>query len=180
MDTLAPTTRTRIKRAHQRGSYDRETINTILDAGLICHVGYVFDGHPYVTATSYWREGDRVYWHGSSASRMLRQVRQGVPVCVTVSHFDGLVLARSGFHRSLNYRSVMLFGTAEQVTGTEAKLAALEFFTERLCPGRWPELRPASLQQIRATTIVSLPIAEGAATESPRSRRIAARQVRNR
>ena len=110
-----PTARTRLKRARERGHYDRETVYGILDAGLVCHVGYVIDGQPYVTATAYWREGNHVYWHGSSASKMLKQLKGGVDVCFTVSLLDGLVLARSGFHSSINYRSVMALGRAELV-----------------------------------------------------------------
>ena len=104
---FVPTERTRLKRTYERGHYDRETVYAILDAGLMCHVGYVIDGQPYVTPTAYWRSGDRVYWHGSSASKMLRHLKQGPRVCFTVALMDGLVLARSGFHTSVNYRSVM-------------------------------------------------------------------------
>jgi len=111
-DAFAPTARSRVRRLSTRAAYDRETVHAILDAGLIAHVGYAIDGQPYVTPTCYWREGDRLYWHGSSASRMLRTVAAGVPACVTVTHFDGLVLARSGFHSSINYRCVMAFGRA--------------------------------------------------------------------
>jgi nitroimidazol reductase NimA-like FMN-containing flavoprotein (pyridoxamine 5'-phosphate oxidase superfamily) len=155
-----PTEKTRVKRLFQRACYDRETVYAVLDAGLMCHVGYVIDGQPYVTPTAYWRDGDRVYWHGSSASRMLRQLKQGVPVCFTVALLDGLVLARSGFHSSINYRSVMAFGTAEQVTGEAEKLAALEAFSERLTPGRWAELRPPTKQEIKATSVMSLRLDE--------------------
>ena len=160
---FTPTQRTRVKRLHQRAAYDRKTIHAILDAGLICHVGYVIDGQPYVTATAYWREGERLYWHGSSASRMLRTVKTGVPVCFTVSLFDGLVLARSGFHSSINYRSVMAFGTASAVTGEAEKLAALEAFSERITPGRWPELRAPTEQELKATTVVSMTLEDGVA-----------------
>jgi nitroimidazol reductase NimA-like FMN-containing flavoprotein (pyridoxamine 5'-phosphate oxidase superfamily) len=137
----------------------------ILDAGFVCHVGYVIDGQPYVTATSYWRQGDRLYWHGSSASRMLRRVKEGVPVCVNVSLFDGLVLARSGFHHSINYRSVMLFGEAAALNDEREKLGALEVFTERLWPGRWAELRPTTSQELKATTVLAMPIEEAVAKE---------------
>jgi nitroimidazol reductase NimA-like FMN-containing flavoprotein (pyridoxamine 5'-phosphate oxidase superfamily) len=152
-----------VKRLGYRACYDRETVYAILDAGLVCHVGYVIDGQPYVTPTAYWREGDRVYWHGSSASRMLRRLKEGVPVCVTVAHLDGLVLARSGFHSSINYRSVMAFGTAEAVTDEAAKLAALEVFSERLTPGRWAEQRAPSKQELKATLVMSLKLEELAA-----------------
>ncbi len=158
-----PTEKTRIKRLHQRACYDRETVHAILDAGLMCHVGYVIDEQPYVTATAYWREGDRVYWHGSSASRMLRRVKTGVPVCFTVALLDGLVLARSGFHSSINYRSVMAFGSATPVEDEAEKLAALEAFSERLTPGRWAELRAPTGQEPKATTVLKMTLEEVAA-----------------
>ena len=155
-----PSAHTRIKRLHERAHYDRETVHAILDAGLLCHVGYVIDGQPYVTPTCYWRSGDRVYWHGSSASKMLRRLEAGVPVCFTVALLDGLVLARSGFHSSINYRSVMAFGMAEKVAGEAQILAALVAFSERLTPGRWAELRPQNDQEIKATTVMALDLAE--------------------
>jgi len=144
-----PTARTRIKRLHERGHYDRKTVYEILDAGLVCHVGYVIDGQPYVTATAYWRDGGRVYWHGSSASKMLKHMKDGVDVCFTVSLLDGLVLARSGFHSSINYRSVMAFGTAQLVADRDEKLAALTAFVEHLTPGRWEELKPEDVRILR-------------------------------
>ena len=154
--------RTRVRRVPDRGHYGRETIDAILDAALVCHVGYVVDGQPYVTPTSHWRDGDRVYWHGSTASRMLRELRSGAPVCLTVTHLDGLVLARSGFHHSMNYRSAMLLGTAT-VVGGPAKARALEAFMERLVPGRWAELRPPTEMELRATLVMSMPIDEASA-----------------
>ncbi|WP_340116274.1 pyridoxamine 5'-phosphate oxidase family protein [Pelagibius sp. 7325] len=158
-----PTERTRIKRLHQRAHYDRETVHAILDAGLICHVGYVIDGQPYVTPTMYWRKDDRVYWHGSSASKMLRHLGTGPRVSFTVALMDGLVLARSGFHSSVNYRTVMAYGNAELVSDPEAKLTALEDMMERIVPGRWPDLKPPSPQELKATTVVSLKLEEVAA-----------------
>jgi len=158
-----PSAKTRIKRLHQRGHYDRETVYAILDAGLLCHVGYLIEGQPYVTPTAYWRDGERVYWHGSSASKMLRRVRSGVPVCFTVSLLDGLVLARSGFHSSINYRTVMAFGRARLVEDRDEALAALTAFMERLTPGRWEQLRPVTDQELKATTVVSLDLTEVAA-----------------
>ena len=158
-----PTERTRLRRSHQRGHYDRKTVYEILDAGLVCHVGYVIDGQPYVTGTAYWREGDRVYWHGSSASKMLRHQKAGVDVCFTVSLLDGLVLARSGFHSSINYRSVMALGRAYLVDEREEKLAALVAFSDRLTPGRWEELKPPSDQEMKATTVIGLKLEEVAA-----------------
>ena len=129
----------------------------------MCHVGYVIDGQPYVTATAYWREGNRVYWHGSSASKMLRHLKGGVSVCFTVSLLDGLVLARSGFHSSVNYRSVMALGEARVVADRDEKLAALVNFVEHLTPGRWDELKPPSEQELKATTLVYLDLEEVAA-----------------
>jgi len=155
-----PTKRTRLKRLYYRGVYDRKTVYEILDAGLMCHVGYVIEGQPYVTPTAYWREGDHVYWHGSSASKMLRHVETGVPVCFTVALLDGLVLARSGFHSSINYRSVMAFGTAVKVSDEAYKLAALEAFVERLTPGRWADMRPVQKQELKATTVLSMKLDE--------------------
>ncbi len=158
-----PTEHSRIKRAQERARYDRETVHAILDAGLLCHVGYVIDGQPYVTPTAYWRKDDRVYWHGSSASRMLRHLKSRPRVCFTVALMDGLVLARSGFHTSVNYRSVMAFGPAALVSDPIEKLAALEDMMERIVPGRWPELKPPTAQELKATTVVSLKLEEAAA-----------------
>ena len=157
---FVPTTRTRVRRLHQRACYDRETVYGILDAGVMCHVGYVIDGQPYVTPTAYWRMGEHVYWHGSSASRMLRCQAKGVAVCFTVALMDGLVLARSAFHSSMNYRTVMALGVAEKVVGRAAKLRALEAFVERLTPGRWAESRPITDQELKATTVLTLKLDE--------------------
>ena len=159
----APSARTRVRRMPVRGHYDAPTVHAILDAGLICHVGYMIDGQPYVTPTGFWREGDRVYWHGSSASRMLRQQKAGIPVCFTVTLLDGIVFARSGFHHSMNYRSVMALGTAETVEGDPAKLAALEAFSERIAPGRWQEIRPPTVQELKGTTILHMDLNEASA-----------------
>ena len=160
MDSFTPTEKTRVRRMPERGHYDRETVYRILDAGFICNVGYVIDDQPLVTPTSYWREGDRVYWHGSSASRMLRTIAKGIKACLTVTHVDGLVIARSGFHHSINYRSVMALGVAEPITDDTHKLAALEAFVERLFPGRWAMLRPVNKQELKATTVLSMPLEE--------------------
>lgn len=160
---ITRTARTRLRRAHQRGAHDRETINAIVDAGVLCHVGYCVDGEPHVTPTFHWREGDRLYWHGSSASRMMREAAGATPVCVTVTHLDGLVMARSGFHHSVNYRSVMMFGRAREVTGDDAKVAALKAFMDRLWPGRWDEVRPPDARELKATAVVSMPIDEASA-----------------
>jgi len=123
-------------------------------------VGYLIDDQPYVTPTSYWREGERIFWHGSSASRMLRTVTKGIKVCLTVTHVDGLVLARSGFHHSINYRAVMAFGTAEKIEDDAQKLAALKNFVDGMFPGRWQTLRPVNKQELKATTVLSMPLDE--------------------
>lgn len=154
-----PSSRTRVKRVHERATYERDALYHVLDAGMLCHVGYVFDGYPVVTPTLYWREGDAIYWHGSSASRALR-ASQDLDVCLTVTHLDGLVLARSAFHHSANYRSAMIFGTARLVTGDAEKLARLEAMMDRLCPGRWGALRPVSAKELKATHILWMPLDE--------------------
>ena len=160
---FTPTPRTQVRRMPKRGHYDRETVHAILDAGAIAHVGYVIDGQPYVTPTAYWRQGERIYWHGSSASRMLRTIDAGSPVCVEVSHIDGFVLARSAFHHSVNYRSVMAFGTAHKLTDEAEIVEALRDFTERLYPGRWDALRPIQPQEIKATTVLAMDLTEAVA-----------------
>ncbi len=157
---FVPTEHTRVKRLPERGKYDRETVYAILDAALVCHVGYTIDGRPYVTPTACWREGNHLYWHGSSASRMLRAQSHGIPVCVTVTHLDGLVLARSAFHHSINYRSVMAFGNAEMIQDADAKLAALRGFVERVVPGRWDTLRETTQQELKATTVLRMDLEE--------------------
>jgi hypothetical protein len=162
MNDAVPSALTRVKRMLKRGRYDRATIDAILDAGVLCHVGYALGNQPVVTPTMYWREGDRVYWHGSSASRMLKTIKGGVKACLTVALLDGFVLARSGFHHSINYRSAMIFGKATPVPAAD-KLASLEAFTERLFPGRWRELRPPTAQELKATLILSMPIATASA-----------------
>lgn len=160
--SLAVTPKSKLKRAHERGHFDRTTINAVLDAQPVCHVGYVLDGKPIVTPTLQWREGDRVYWHGSAASRLLRKAESN-PVSVSVTLIDGLVIARSAFHHSVNYRSVMLFGDAEKVEKPDEKEARLKTFVDGLFPGRWDTLRPMTGQELKATTVLSIPISEGAA-----------------
>jgi len=163
MSGSTQTERTRVKRLPNRGAYDRETIYSILDAGFICHVGYVLDGQPYVIPTGYARIGDDLYIHGSSASRMLRNLAQGVDVCVTVTLVDGLVLARSAFHHSINYRSVVVLGTATLVEDAAEKDKVLEAFTEHIIPGRWPEIRWPNELELKATSVLKLPIEEASA-----------------
>ena len=155
--------RTRVKRIPKRGHYDRGTINAILDEGFICHVGFVAGGQPYVIPTGYARVGDELYIHGSAASRMLRQLSKGVDVCVTVTLLDGLVLARSAFHHSMNYRSVVILGKAELVTETNEKNKALEALTEHFVPGRWAEVRWPTELELKATSVLKLPITEASA-----------------
>jgi len=163
MTDITPTDRSRVKRHHERGAHDLQTIFSILDSAFLCHVGYTIDGLPYVTPTSYWREDDLVYWHGSSASRMLRTLEGGIDCCFTVAIVDGLVLARSAFNHSVNYRSVMLFGKAHKIEQEAEKRRQLELFTQRMYPGRWQELRPVTAQELKATTVLSMKIQEGAA-----------------
>ena len=157
--TGAPTERTRVKRLNKRAKYDEETVHGILDAQPICSVGYVFKGAPFVTTTLQWREGDHIYWHGSAASRML-EACENAEVCVSVSIIDGFVMARSAFNHSCNYRSVMAFGTAHKVTDAAEKELRLKNFTEQLWPGRWDMLRPATAQEIKATTVLALKLDE--------------------
>ncbi|TRC74294.1 pyridoxamine 5'-phosphate oxidase family protein [Mesorhizobium sp. WSM4310] len=157
------TSRNRVKRLHERGSYDHAAVFAVLDAGLLCHVAYTFDGQPYCTPTIHWREGDMLYWHGSSASRMLRQLRGGTPACLTVSHLDGLVLARTGFNHSANYRSAMCFGTARIVDEPEEKMKALAGVVDRFYPGRSETLRPISAREAKATMVIGMRIEEASA-----------------
>jgi len=159
--SLAKTDRSCVKRMHERGSFDRDTVNKILDAQPMCSVGYVVDGTPYVTPTMQWREGNHVYWHGSSASRALKK-SANKEVCLTVFVLDGFVMARSGMHHSANYRSAMLFGSAEVVPGDE-KEKRLTNFVNGLWPGRAEILRPNTAQELKATTILRMEIAEGSA-----------------
>ena len=161
--SFTPTERSRVKRVHERGKYDEATIFAILDAAFIAHVGYVMDGQPFVTPTAFWRQGRTLYWHGSAASRMLRFQEQGVPACVTVTHLDGLVLARSGFHHSINYRSVMAFGTAKLIDDPREEEAQLDLFVDRLYPGRRAEIRANEKQELKATTVIAMEIEEASA-----------------
>jgi nitroimidazol reductase NimA-like FMN-containing flavoprotein (pyridoxamine 5'-phosphate oxidase superfamily) len=158
-----PTTeRSRIRRVHERGSHGRADVYAVLDAAPLCHVGYVIDGAPYVTPTMHWRQGDRLYWHGSAASRFLRQI-EGATACITVSLMDGYVLARSAFNHSVNYRSAMAFGKARIVEGDAEKTAALRDFTDGLFPGRWDSLRPMTTQELKATSVLWMEIEEATA-----------------
>ena len=158
---LQKTDRTKLVRNPNRADYNRDVVNEIIDATSLCHVSYIIDGRPYVTPTLQWREGDTIYWHGSSASRFLRQI-VNKEVCISITHFDGIVLARSAFHHSINYRSVMLFGDAHKIEDGD-KNQLLEDFVEALIPGRWETLRPMTDQEAKATTVFSMPIDEGSA-----------------
>ena len=160
MTEFAPTERTQVRRLPKRAVYDREAIYRILDEGLVCHVGFVADGQPVVIPTGYGRDGDTLYVHGSVASRMLRDLAKGVDVCVTVTLLDGLVLARSAFHHSMNYRSVVIFGTAAVVEDQTTKREALRAFTEHIAPGRWREVRPPTESELKATTVLAIPLKE--------------------
>lgn len=150
-------------RLPKRGDYSEETILGILDAGFLCHVGFVVDGQPFVIPTGYGRSGNTLYLHGSAASRMLRTLAKGVEVCVTVTLLDGLVLARSAFHHSMNYRSVVLFGTAMPVDSNDEKNAALRVISEQIVPGRWDDVRHPTEQELKATSVLALPIDEASA-----------------
>jgi uncharacterized protein len=163
MSEFTPTERSRVKRLHERGRYDEASVYAVLDAGLIAHIGYVIDGQPYVTPTAYWRRGRHLYWHGSSASRMLRTQAKDIPVCVTVSLLDGLVMARSGFHHSINYRAVMAFGRAHIIEDAAEKEAELDYFIERVSPGRLATLRPVDKQELKGTTLIGMEIEEASA-----------------
>ena len=156
------TERSRVRRMHQRGSHSRRDVHAVLDAAPLCHVAYVIDRKPYATPTLHWRDGERVYWHGSAASRFLRQV-DGAPVCLTASLMDGYVLARSAFNHSVNYRSAMVFGTARLVTDPAEASAALRLFTEGLFPGRWDQLRPMTAQELKATSVLWMEIEDASA-----------------
>jgi len=163
MKSTTETKRTTVKRLPKRGNYERETINSILDEGFICHVGFVVEGQPYVIPTGYARVDDHLYIHGSSASRMLRNLSKGVEVCVTVTLIDGLVLARSAFHHSMNYRSVVILGRARLVAEDEEKNRALEALTEHIVPGRWADVRWPTDLELKATTVLKLAIDEASA-----------------
>ena len=158
--TFTPTARTQVERLPERGVYDRAEIYKILDAGFFCHVGFVVDGQPFVIPTGYGRSGDKLFIHGSAASRMLKSLSGGVKVCVTVTLFDGLVLASSAFNHSMNYRSVVVLGTATEVEDREEKIEAVRAISEQIIRGRWDEVRPPTEQELKATTVLALPLAE--------------------
>jgi nitroimidazol reductase NimA-like FMN-containing flavoprotein (pyridoxamine 5'-phosphate oxidase superfamily) len=160
MDTYIPTDRTQVRRLAKRGAYDKAQIHAILDGGYLCHVGFAVDGQPYVIPTLYVCSGDRMYLHGSAASRMLRTLSEGVDVCVTVTLVDGFVLARSAFHHSMNYRSVVVLGKAMLITDPDEKMVAMHRFTNHMVPGRWEEVRQPTEQELKATSVLALPLEE--------------------
>ena len=159
-DNPMPTQRTRVIREPDRGVYDRETIYRILDEGFLCHVGFSVEGQPFVIPTSYGRKDADLYIHGSAASRMLRKIKAGVPVCVTVTLLDGLVLARSVFNHSMNYRSVVILGKATLVDDPQEKLTALRVLSEHIIPGRWDDARQPNEKELKATSVLRVPIEE--------------------
>jgi nitroimidazol reductase NimA-like FMN-containing flavoprotein (pyridoxamine 5'-phosphate oxidase superfamily) len=159
-ETQMPNARTRVVREAERAVYDRETAYRILDEGFLCHVGFVVDGQPFVIPTSYGRSGANLYIHGSAASRMLRQMKESVPVCITVTLIDGLVLARSIFNHSMNYRSVVILGEATLVDEPAEKLEALRLLSEHILPGRWEDSRKPNERELKATSVLRLPIEE--------------------
>lgn len=155
-----PTSRTRVVREPDRGVYDRETVDRILDEGFLCHVGFAVEGQPFVIPTSYGRKDSNLYIHGSAASRMLRQMKDGIQICVTVTLLDGLVLARSIFNHSMNYRSVLILGKATLVDDPAEKLEALRVLSEHIIPGRWDDVRQPNERELKATSVLRLPITE--------------------
>ena len=163
MEELKPTERTRLKRLPQRGTFERESIYSILDEALVCHVGFAYWDQPYVIPTLHVRDGDRLFIHGSAASRMLNTAASELPVCVTVTLIDGLVLARSAFHHSVNYRSVMILGNGGRVDHRETKLGVLRALVEKIAPGRWRHTRAPSDKELAATMVLQLPITEASA-----------------
>ncbi len=160
-----PSDKTRLRRYNWLAKYDRDTIDAIIDAGIVCQVGYVIDGMPYVTPTNHWRIDDHVYWHGSSASRMLKAQQKGIPVCFTVTHLDGIVFSRAAFNHNVNFRSVMAFGEAE-FCEEEVKRHALEIFTDRLAPGLWDYARVPAEQEWKATKVIRMKLDEVSAKVS--------------
>lgn len=160
---MSPSPRVRVQRAPKAGAYDRATIDAILDEALFCHIGFVHDQQPYVIPTLHAREGNVIYIHGSTASRMVRALASGLPCSLTVTLLDGIVLARSAFHHSANYRSVTILGRASLVESESERLRILEAFTKHLVPGRWQHVRPPNRKEMRATHVLALPIEEASA-----------------
>lgn len=162
MESFEQTSRNKVKRIPKRGHYDRTTVHGILDDACVGHVGFSLEGQPFVIPTIYGRDGDTLYLHGATTSRMLVALQEGLPVCVTVTHIDGLVLARSAFHHSMNYRSVVVFGKARLVEGDE-KLRALKVISDQILPGRWEEVRGPNAKELKATSVLALEIEQASA-----------------
>ena len=160
VETYTPTERTQVRRLPKRGAYDKAQVHAILDEGFVCHIGFVVDGQPYVVPTGYGRVGERLFIHGSAASRMLRTLDKGVELCFTVTLVDGYVLARSAFHHSMNYRSVMVLGKARLLTEKSEKLEGLRAVTNHIVPGRWEEVRQPTDQELKATSVLALDLEE--------------------
>lgn len=161
--TTLQSPRTTVKRLAKRARYDFDAVAAILDEGICAHVGFAVDGQPYVIPTGYGRKGRDLFVHGSAGNRMLKALAEGAPCCVTVTHIDGLVLARSGFHSSVNYRSAVVLGIAVEVTGNEAKREALRVITEHIVPGRWDDSRAPTDKELQATRVLRIPIVEASA-----------------
>ncbi|NER84953.1 MAG: pyridoxamine 5'-phosphate oxidase family protein [Leptolyngbya sp. SIO1D8] len=162
-DTLQVTDRSQVRRRPRLGHHDRTIVNQILDEALVIHVGFVVDGQPFVIPMNYGRDGDRLYIHGSTASRMLKSLEQGIDICVTATLLDGIVIARSLFHHAMNYRSVMLFGCATLIANEDEKMHALKVLSEQIIPGRWKQARTPTPQEVKGTTVLAFPIKEGSA-----------------
>jgi uncharacterized protein len=163
LPSFTPTGKSKVRRLPKQGSYERELIYKILDEGLVCYVGFAIEGQPFVIPTAYARVADQIYIHGSPIGRMMRSLGSGIEVCITVTLLDGLVLARSAFHHSMNYRSVMIFGTATVVSELDQKIASLQSFTEHIVPGRWSEVRQPNSKELEATVVLALPLIEASA-----------------
>jgi len=160
MSEYSITSRTRLRRAHQRGVFDRDAVHAIIDEAYVCHVGARMADRQMVQPTIHWRDGETLYIHGSSKNGLLAALERGAEACVAITHFDGLVLARSAFHHSVNYRSVMIFGQARKVTDEAEKMAALNSLIERIAPGRWNEVRQPNATELKATTVLAFSISE--------------------
>lgn len=160
MSEYAISPRTRLRRLHERGVFDREAVHAIIDQAYVCHVGARLSDRPMVQPTIHWRDGETLYIHGSSKNGLFAALENGEEACVTITHFDGLVLARSAFHHSVNYRCAMILGTARTVTDETEKMAALKQLIERVAPGRWDEVRPPNGKEMKATTVLAFPITE--------------------
>lgn len=158
MEEYSKTDKNKVKRVPKRGHYDKETIFKILDSAFVCHVGFVVDGQPFVIPTAYGREGEKIYLHGATKSRMMQEMEKGIPVCITVTHLDGIVMARSAFHHSMNYRSVVVFGSAKLVEESSEKNRALYIISEQIAPGRWDEARVPSDKELKATSVLAVDI----------------------